>query len=127
VTVALVLVGLAASAQTLTMPTYTAAQAEWGKQVFMAQCSSCHGDDLDNGQFGPPLAGPSFTAHWGSQTLDRPYSFMIAQMPPDNAGGLDPATYADLMAFILSNNDVPPGGTKLPSDIQKLKDMAAPK
>jgi len=125
--VGLALTASAAGAQTLTTPTYTAVQADRGKQVFMAQCTSCHGDNLDNGEFGPPLAGPSFKAHWGGHSLDEPYTFMSTQMPPDNAGELNPATYADLMAFILSNNDVPAGTTELPSDAQKLKGMAAPK
>jgi S-disulfanyl-L-cysteine oxidoreductase SoxD len=116
-----------AHAQTLATATYTASQAEQGKGVFMAQCSSCHGDNLDNGDFGPPLAGPPFRAHWGGQSLDKPYSFMVTQMPPDNPGGLDPVTYSELMAFILSKNGIPPSNTELPSDVQKLKSISVPK
>lgn len=117
----------ARSEQTLVPPTYTGAQAQRGEQVYVAQCAQCHGDSLDNGQFASPLKGPAFRQQWGGQGLDAPFAFMSANMPPTNPGGLPVATYADVMAFILSKNGVAPGTSELPTDMDALKAMAAPK
>ncbi len=116
----------AALAQPLTAPTYTAAQARRGEAVYMAQCAACHGDQLDNGQFAAPLVGPAFEAHWGAGGLDGPFEVMTTQMPPTNPGALPAATYADLLAFLLSRNGLPAGDKELPADPERLKAMAAP-
>jgi len=108
-------------------PTYTAAQAQRGEAVYQDRCSGCHGDQLDNGQFAPPLVGALFLQHWGGQGLDQPYSFMITQMPPDAPGGLGLSAYADLMAFIMSKNGVAASAKEMPSDPAALKQMAVPK
>ena len=118
--------GTAALAQSLTAPTYTAAQARRGEAVYMAQCAACHGDQLDNGQFAAPLVGPAFEAHWGAGGLDGPFEVMTTQMPPTNPGALPAATYADLLAFVLSRNGLPAGDKELPADPERLKAMAAP-
>jgi mono/diheme cytochrome c family protein len=116
-----------AGEQNLIPPTYTAAQAQRGQQVYIAQCAQCHGDSLDNGQFAVPLKGPAFRQHWGGQGLDAPFAFMSANMPPTDPGGLPATTYADLLAFILNENGVAPGTVELPADTDALKAMAAPK
>jgi mono/diheme cytochrome c family protein len=117
----------AALAQSLAAPSYTAAQAARGEAAYKANCLSCHGDQLDNGQFGAPLRGPAFTGHWGAGGLDGPWEVMSTMMPPDNPGSLPPATYAELMAFVLSKNGVPAGDKELPADGEQLKAMAAPR
>lgn len=120
-------IGLAAAAQSqLVAPTYTSEQAARGKQVYSDQCASCHGEHLDDGQFAAPLRGPAFEAHWGVGGLDGPFTVMTTQMPPTNPASLPLTTYADLMAYVLSENGVAPSATELPSDIQVLKGMAAP-
>ena len=49
----------------------TAEQASRGKAVYDDNCGSCHGANLDNGQFGPPLRGSAFKTHWESQSANR--------------------------------------------------------
>ena len=44
-------------AQSLSLPTYTPAQATQGKQAYEKACSACHGANLDDGEFAPPLKG----------------------------------------------------------------------
>jgi mono/diheme cytochrome c family protein len=116
-----------APAQTLAPPTYTEAQAKRGQDVYQRNCRSCHGDQLDNGSFGAPLAGAVFLQRWGGKALDEPFTIMTATMPPDTPGALGAAAYADVMAFILKENGTAPSATELPFDIAKLKAMAAPK
>ena len=125
--VALGAAATSAGFQPLTTPTYTEAQAKRGKEAYAISCASCHGDQLDNGTFGPALAGPAFVGHWKDKSLDEPFTIMSTAMPPDNPGGLSPAIYADLMAFILSENGIPHSQSELPSDVTKLKAMAAPR
>jgi hypothetical protein len=45
-------------------------------------------------------------------------------MPPDRPGQLSPQTYADLVAFLLSNNGYPPGDKELPTDQNAQQDMS---
>ncbi len=122
-------IGLAAAAtgfDPLGPPTFTGAQAERGGAIYADKCVGCHGDDLSNGEFGPPLKGQGFREHFGGKGLDEPFAIMSTTMPPDNPGGLDIATYADVLAFILSKNGIAPSSVELPSDVERLKGMAAP-
>jgi alcohol dehydrogenase (cytochrome c) len=91
----------------------TVAQSNRGKSVYDDNCASCHGANLDDGQFGPPLRGPAFKARWSSQSADALYSYIAAKMPPSAAGGLNDRAYADVEAHILQANGVPPGSSEL--------------
>jgi mono/diheme cytochrome c family protein len=121
-------IGAAAAApfQSLVAPTFTDAQAKRGEATYRDKCTGCHGDDLANGEFGPPLKGLTFREHWGGKALEGPFTVMSSTMPPDNPGGLPPPTYADVLAFILSKNGVGPAAGELPADAQKLKSMVLP-
>ena len=116
-----------AAAQTLSPPTYTVEQAKRGEALFKENCAElCHGHALDNGE-APPLRGEPFKTHWGAGALDVPFLLMLEKMPPTNPGALGPQVYADVLAFILSQNDVPPSEKELPPDLAQLATMAAPK
>src|ERR1700683_305416 len=67
----------------------TAAQANRGKAVYDDNCASCHGGNLDDGQFGPPLRGSAFKTHWSSQSADALFSYIAARMPPTAPAGLN--------------------------------------
>jgi mono/diheme cytochrome c family protein len=121
--------GLAATAarsQTLAPPTFTAAQAKRGEAIYLDKCMSCHGDDLANGEFGSPLKGSFFREQWSGKGLNELLTYISTSMPPDAPGGLGPATYADVLAFVLSKNEVAASGIELPADAEKLKGMALP-
>jgi mono/diheme cytochrome c family protein len=109
---------VAASAQERpTAPAFTAAQAERGQASYRQGCQDCHGDALDNGEFGgPPLKGGYFRNRWGSGTVAVLYGYVSLTMPPDRPGQLSPQTYADLVAFILRGNGYAPGDKELTPD-----------
>ena len=117
---------LAQTAATRSPPTFTAEQAARGETIYREQCEGCHGDKLDNGEFGVPLRGPVFAAHWHGKGLDAPFQVMFEQMPPTNPGGLGVDAYVDVLAFILSRNDVAPSSTPLPAEPAALGKLAAP-
>jgi hypothetical protein len=110
----------------LAPPTYSAEQADRGAEIYAERCASCHGSNLDNGQFAASLKGPAFHQHWSNGSLEEPYLVMIRQMPPDDPGGLAPESYSDLLAFILRENSVAAGDKPLPSDPDLLASMSPP-
>src|ERR1700733_4651683 len=91
----------------------TAPQASRGKAVYDDNCASCHGANLDDGEFGPPLRGPAFKARWSSQSADALYSYIAAKMPPSAPAGLSDRAYSDVEAYILLANGVPAGSSEL--------------
>ena len=98
-------------------PAFTAAQAERGQATYRQSCQDCHGSTLDNGEFGgPPLKGGYFRTRWGSGNVAVLYGYVSLTMPPDRPGALTPQTYADLVAYILSNNGYAAGDKELPPD-----------
>ena len=118
----------AGQAAALAQPTYTTAQAARGLAIYTARCAECHGAKLDDGQFGPALKGQAFTQLHQGPGLDRVYAFMMTQMPPTAPGSLSPRAYADVLAYLLSQNNLPASATaELPADEAKLKSMAAPR
>ena len=96
---------------------FTADQSARGSDVYADRCVQCHGDQLDNGEFGgAPLNGKYFKQHWGGGSVAALIAYMKAKMPPDRPGSLTDQTYADLASFLLDNNDYPKGDKELPPD-----------
>lgn len=105
-------------------PAFTQAQVDRGHAIYRRNCQDCHGDNLDNGEFGgAPLNGQYFTRHWGDGSVAALYGYMRAKMPPDRPGKLNPQTYADLTAFLLAKNGFQPTQTELPPDPETLARM----
>ncbi len=95
---------------------FTANQAAQGKQLFAQECSACH--QAAN------YTGANFAAKWGEGTLGDVYQDMALAMPPANAGGLTPATYASIVAFFVSESGYPAGNADLPGDAAQLRGIA---
>lgn len=109
------------------LPTFTAAQAQRGHAAYLANCAGlCHGDDLDNGD-AMPIKGDLFLANWGGKPLDELFMLFVTKMPPASPNSLSASTYADILAYVLSQNRVKPSDVELPADAQALKQMAPPK
>ena len=120
---ALALVPVALYATLFAQPTksvwagvYTTEQATRGTDLYQRVCSECHGDDLEGREKSPALAGSSFAQRWDGATLKKLFEH-LEQMPPgDPAKHLQPNQYVDVLAFLLSANDVPAGSQPLVSD-----------
>ena len=89
---------------------YTHAQAAHGAKVFDANCSSCHGANLEGGA-GPPLTGKQFKSYLdfskisGSELL----GFITSQMPYNNPGSLKQSQYLAALAHIFQTDGYPSG------------------
>ncbi|MGH9739508.1 MAG: PQQ-binding-like beta-propeller repeat protein [Candidatus Acidiferrales bacterium] len=94
-------------------PSFTAAQTARGKTAYANRCANCHGTNLDDGEFGPPLKGTAFRQKWGAQSPAALFMYMQQKMPPASPGQLSAQTYADIEAYILQANGVAPGANEL--------------
>lgn len=100
---------------------YTAQQAERGSAVYASKCVSCHNDDLSGNGTAPAVAGPDFFAKWGGQPLAVLFQTIHKTMPSDQPGTLTSQQVADVLAFLLRSNRLPPGKTELPADANALQ------
>ncbi|AUH33563.1 glucose/sorbosone family PQQ-dependent dehydrogenase [Paracoccus tegillarcae] len=103
---------------------YTAEQAEAGKQVAMTYCAACHGADFASANYGPPVNGQVFQRNWHNKEAVELLTKSMT-MPPSQAGTLSPEQYADVTAYILSMNGMQPGDEPLTMDSAGYVDARA--
>ena len=109
-----------------TVPTFTAAQAAQGRAAYATSCASCHGVNLDDGAFGPPLKGVQFIQKYGNRTVDGLFNTTSRTMPTTAPGSLSPQVYAQIVAHILEQNAIVATDQELPSDPAALARMTIP-
>lgn len=104
--------------------TYTVEQADAGLQVYQQHCSSCHGENLDDGPFAPPLRGVDFQAKWQVRSLEVLFTETASTMPQDRPGSLSDEAYVQLLAFMMQENGIEAGAAPLPADPDLLTDLS---
>jgi mono/diheme cytochrome c family protein len=102
---------------------YTAPQAERGRSAYMQSCASCHADDLRGRSTAPSLIEESFLFLWSDMSVGDLFERTRMLMPSDRPGSLPSATYADIIAFVMSKNGFPAGSTELSADVAALKQI----
>jgi alcohol dehydrogenase (cytochrome c) len=107
-------------------PTFSSGQYEQGRVLYTQQCARCHGADLSDGEFGPALIGSGFNDHWAGHSVADLFNFTRQAMPPNAAGSLSDAAYAQLVAYVLGRNGVSAGSTDLSADAAALTQMRIP-
>jgi mono/diheme cytochrome c family protein len=91
---------------------FTAEQVASGKEKAAAECASCHGAGL-KGDVAPTLVGADFIDHWYDARLGELALRIQNTMPQTAPGSLKPEEYADILAFVLSENGFPAGSETL--------------
>lgn len=91
---------------------YTEEQALRGAEVTEDVCRECHDDEEFVGAFIRSWAGASVAA-----LFDDIYSLM----PEDQPGSLPAQQYADVIAYILQLNGLPPGEVELGAARESLE------
>lgn len=123
-----VLTALAGAAQAQTVSVwdgvYTEEQAARGNTGFTAHCASCHGASLGGTGEAPALAGPQFLSDFDGLSLGDLFDRIRTTMPQDNPASLSRDAYADILAFLLKANGVPPGARELDRRSEYLKAIA---
>lgn len=107
--------------------TFTAGQAAQGKTAYGKSCASCHGQNLNGGEFANALRGSSFSQSWGGKSAESLFTYITTKMPPANPGEFDAQTTAQIVAYILQGNGVQPGEKPLPTDTTALAAMTIPR
>ncbi len=102
---------------------YTAAQASHGDSLYKATCVKCHGATLSGGDEGSPLVGSAFLGNWRDLTLDQLFDKIRTSMPPDNPKSIATRDVADLVAYLLAQNQFPAGVKVLTDSLGQLKDI----
>lgn len=91
---------------------YTAKQAERGRESYKEACAGCHALDWYRGEVMKP---------WDGAPLASLYDALSTTMPQSNPGSLKRREYVDLLAYILSLNDMPAGSEELPLPAEALQ------
>jgi mono/diheme cytochrome c family protein len=102
---------------------YTATQAAHGDTLYKAGCVKCHGATLAGGDQGSPLTGSSFLGDWSGLTLDQLFDKVLSTMPPDNPKSIVPKDVADIVAYLLAQNQMPAGSAPLTESSDQLKQI----
>ena len=96
---------------------YTTVQANQGKTLYDEQCESCHGTMQSvTPDLAPLLNDYAFQTTWKDRSLAELFERIRDTMPQDAAGSLSPEQLVELIAYILSANQLPPGDVALPED-----------
>ena len=77
--------------------------------TYAQYCAACHGANLEGGEAGPALRGRAFTTKWAGKPVAELYDFTRRTMPVTQPGGLTRSQYSDLVALVLTRNDLPTG------------------
>jgi mono/diheme cytochrome c family protein len=108
------------SSQATTAGPFTAAQVQAGAKTYQAQCSKCHGTNLE-GVSAPALRGTG--SGLAGDTVSVAYTFISTQMPAGNPASLSNAEYANIVAYILSRNGHAPGSARLTPAVAKSSQL----
>ena len=90
---------------------YTTEQATRGQDTYATLCTGCH--------TAATHTGVAFQ-HWDGHSLSELFAYMSTKMPKNEPGSLEPEQYADLLAYMLKLNQMPPGRNELPTDTTVL-------
>jgi S-disulfanyl-L-cysteine oxidoreductase SoxD len=102
---------------------YTSEQAARGGALYASNCASCHGSALGGGESAPPLTGGEFFSNWNGLTVGDLFERIRISMPADRPGKLSREQDADILAFMLSVSEFPPGKAELARQTEVLKQI----
>ena len=102
---------------------YTANQAARGETLYKSTCLKCHGAMLTGGDDGSPLTGTTFLGNWNGLAMDQLFDKTYTTMPSDKPKSLPRKDYADILAYILSQNQFPSGSMVLTDSMELLREI----
>lgn len=89
-------------------PWFSTDQVNAGRLAYGQNCAVCHGAKLADGG-APALTGSAFDDRWNGKTVETLYQYVSQNMPLGRGGSLKPQTYADIIAYLLSNAGIAAG------------------
>jgi mono/diheme cytochrome c family protein len=102
---------------------YTSDQAARGAALYANNCASCHASALGGGESAPPLTGGQVFSNWHGLAVGDLFERIRISMPADRPGKLSREQDADVLAFMLSVSEFPPGKVELARQTEVLKQI----
>jgi alcohol dehydrogenase (cytochrome c) len=98
--------------------------------AYKRRCGSCHGNEMDDGDSAPPLRGAAFLGHYAGKPVADLFTYvsthMNNKMPPGSDGTLDGAESAQIIAYVLQQNNFATGRKELASSPEALASVMFP-
>ena len=107
--------------RTLLDGVYSEAQSRRGEAIYFATCVKCHRPEMTGSQIVPPLIGQTFLGRWSRRTAGDLFEWVRTSMPPGHDVALSPQDYADVLAYVFSRNEFPPGRDEMAADFATLR------
>jgi alcohol dehydrogenase (cytochrome c) len=105
---------------------FTSAQAVAGKAAYERNCANCHGANVDDGSSAPPLRGAAFLGKYAGKPASELFTYVSTKMPASNPGSLSGAEYAQIIAYVLQQNNFATGRKEFASDAAALASVTIP-
>jgi len=100
---------------------YTKAQAERGERSYQERCAACHGSQMQGIEEAPTLIQGAFVYNWDGMPVSILFQRLRETMPLDDPKGTSRKIKADILAYIMSQNNFPEGQRPLPYQNSQLK------
>lgn len=100
---------------------YTEAQAERGEELYQIHCGACHGSQMQGIEEAPTLRQGAFIYNWDGMGVDILFQRLRETMPLDDPRGVPRRVKADILAYIMAQNNFPAGNVELPYQNSRLK------
>ncbi len=92
---------------------FSQTQVDAAREIYINECSLCHGKDLKGSEGGSSLIGDRFIEKWKNKNLVELYTYTQKYMPKTKPNSLDATTCTNLIAYILKANGYPSGTESL--------------
>lgn len=115
--------GLASAERTVWDGVYTDEQAQRGRSAYVADCASCHAEDLRGSSTAPSLVEESFAFQWDNTSVGELFVRIRTLMPSDRPNSLTPQRYRDIVAYILQANKYPAGEKEIDTELDALNQV----
>jgi S-disulfanyl-L-cysteine oxidoreductase SoxD len=117
-------VALQAAPRSVKDGVYTTAQASAGKTAYADLCASCHGTMASaTPDMAPLLNDYVFQDTWKNRSVGDLFERIRNTMPQNAPSTLSPQRTAEIVAYILSANQLPAGNEALAEDLGVLKQI----
>jgi mono/diheme cytochrome c family protein len=108
--------------QTVKAGIYAKEQADRGKETYDKICSACHTfKPSEKSKDNPDLGGDAFLTKWDKKTVHELATVIYTTMPNDGSAVITEEQTADVVAFILQQNNFPAGAQPFKWDASARK------
>lgn len=91
---------------------FSAAQADRGRDTFRGRCTECH--------YSNEFADSQFKFKWSRRSAGSLYQLIQTSMPETAPGSLSPEETVEIVSYILRMNGFTPGARDLPAEREVL-------